>query len=797
MSVNAVNSDGSLSKIAGGINTNDTDIIKSDLSYVEPYTTATAAHAQGDCFVMNTGQLVRATSAIDIGDTITLNTNVSAVSIIELLAEKVDKVTGKGLSTNDYTDKDKATTGKLALPNTVVATDKTPFLSRQALSPEGFTGYVREKLIGASYAWNQLVQNGDFASNNNWSPYNSSFTSLSISNNIATLTFINVDSSTYKNAIYQQFSDGDKAKIGHKYLIRFDVKLSYNGSFGLDNYGGTTAKEFTANVWDSLYTIWNATSEYNTILLRARSTPAINDTAQIKNVIVSDLTLDFGSTIADYLYNLPNKGGITKLRDMGFPIDKYTPYGYGLYSVKTSGKKIINFNVWDEVWESGSVDGTTGEKEESPGRIRSKNYISVVPNTTYYCLPPSTSTGLNIYFYTIANLYIGNTGAGSSQDYLFTTPSNCTKIYFSTYGTNTNTYNHDICINISDPNKNGTYEPYSDTTYPLGNDELRGKFDLVNGEIVASGDVKESNGEITRNWKLIDLGSLAWSNFSTGAFQSQDIKNIVKKPNSNNDIIGMICPLYLVNPTNTSFENMNIGVDTNGVLYVRNDNYPSDAAAFKTAMSGVYLVYELATPTTEQSTPFADPMSLIGATTEEYIDTRDVPCPVGAERQYMGESDDRMEFPSIPGTDGKRILTSYKSGDETQYVWEKNDMPFIPFMGNLINNTFSAFLSPANGASSFKLKLTPKGGTNTSISFIIFSRYTVTAVTVAANTSNKIVQNESALNILVSGSGGSMVLNFDTNNNYALVVGSSIYDGWCIFGFIRGGNNTFDFETVV
>lgn len=90
MSVNAVNSDGSLSKIAGGINTNDTDIIKSDLSYVEPYTTATAAHAQGDCFVMNTGQLVRATSAIDIGDTITLNTNVSAVSIIELLAEKAN-----------------------------------------------------------------------------------------------------------------------------------------------------------------------------------------------------------------------------------------------------------------------------------------------------------------------------------------------------------------------------------------------------------------------------------------------------------------------------------------------------------------------------------------------------------------------------------------------------------------------------------------------------------------------------------------------------------------------------------
>ena len=49
-----------------------------------------------------------------------------------------------------------------------------------------------------------------------------------------------------------------------------------------------------------------------------------------KTYQVIDLTLAFGSTIADYLYNLSdNNGGITKLRDMGFPIDKYTSYGYG------------------------------------------------------------------------------------------------------------------------------------------------------------------------------------------------------------------------------------------------------------------------------------------------------------------------------------------------------------------------------------------------------------------------------------------------------------------------------------
>jgi hypothetical protein len=40
-------------------------------------------------------------------------------------------------------------------------------------------------------------------------------------------------------------------------------------------------------------------------------------------------------------------------------------------------------------------------------------------------------------------------------------------------------------------------------------------------------------------------------------------------------------------------------------IQVRDTSY-STAAAFKTAMSGVYLYYELATPTTEQGTAFAE-----------------------------------------------------------------------------------------------------------------------------------------------------------------------------------------------
>jgi hypothetical protein len=62
------------------------------------------------------------------------------------------------------------------------------------------------------------------------------------------------------------------------------------------------------------------------------------------------------------------------------------------------------------------------------------------------------------------------------------------------------------------------------------------------------------------------------------------------------------------------------------------DNAYSSAAAFKAAMSGVNMVYELATPTVETATPYdalqiCDPLG-----TEEYVTTGI--CPVGHVTQY-------------------------------------------------------------------------------------------------------------------------------------------------------------------
>lgn len=61
------------------------------------------------------------------------------------------------------------------------------------------------------------------------------------------------------------------------------------------------------------------------------------------------------------------------------------------------------------------------------------------------------------------------------------------------------TYNHDICINLSNPYRNGEYEAYVSQSYDYGSDVLNGIFKLdANNNLYADGDRKTSDGTITR-----------------------------------------------------------------------------------------------------------------------------------------------------------------------------------------------------------------------------------------------------------------------------------------------------------
>jgi len=606
----------------------------------------------------------------------------------------------------------KKTIANITANNTVLTTDKTPFLTRQTLNPTGFSGYVREKLVGASYAWNQLCENGDFSNGTQgWTLI--SFSS-SVSSNICTLTLTATGDNYADRVCYQGIA-------GHKYLVVAKVKPSSSnkGSFALRTYYNGTGNYAdyvfqNNNTWQfGMIIIAETTGGLNNrIRIRDGSynqvAPVVGDNANVTCCMVIDLTLAFGSTIADYLYSLTNNGGITKLRDMGFPVDKYTPYGYGLYSVKTSGKKIYGYNllgntpygggyynapIGTDLKNTSNVISYTRTNDEIvvdiTGAWNGHTFATPVLPVGHYKFAANFSS-LTSGVLVRATLYITTedyivkaidynfqyNGNNHRQDIELTEPSRLVLWIGANNPTKITAYHPIIAIK----NLSRDYEGYMETTYLLGNDELRGKFDLVDGEIVASGDVKESNGEITRKYGIVDLGTLTWEkNTASGDwtyptyFRITTAISNIKEPLSTSYYPNIICAKYRAIDA-MAVDNLNndmvISVYLNKIAIVDSSKVSLTAEQFKTAMSGIYAVYELATPTTEQSTPFADPMSLVGATTEEYIDTRDIPCPVGAERQYMGQSEDVVEIPSSPQSDGKRILISEVSGGKEQVYWD-------------------------------------------------------------------------------------------------------------------------------
>ena len=82
---------------------------------------------------------------------------------------------------------------------------------------------------------------------------------------------------------------------------------------------------------------------------------------------------------------------------------------------------------------------------------------------------------------------------------IITTPSNAHYVRF----TITNDYLSTFCINLSDPTRNGEYEPYTKHTYPLDSSlTLRGVPKLADGKLSFDGDIYPPSGEVQRRYGL-------------------------------------------------------------------------------------------------------------------------------------------------------------------------------------------------------------------------------------------------------------------------------------------------------
>jgi len=136
------------------------------------------------------------------------------------------------------------------------------------------------------------------------------------------------------------------------------------------------------------------------------------------------------------------------------------------------------------------------------------------------------------------------------------------------------------------------YKPYQGETYGI---EFPSEAGTVYG-----GSLDVLSGVLTVDRAMVDLGTLTWARFAAGdnyVFYTTDIS---KAQNYN-----FLCSQYAnSHETRQNMPDKTCGVTntTRNVFCIRDDIYTEDDV-FKSAMSGVQLCYELATPITIQLTP--------------------------------------------------------------------------------------------------------------------------------------------------------------------------------------------------
>ena len=257
-------------------------------------------------------------------------------------------------------------------------------------------------------------------------------------------------------------------------------------------------------------------------------------------------------------------------------------------------------NVWDEEWENGTFNTTTGANMVKSTQIRTKNYIPVKPSTTYYF---NANPNIWVLFFDGDKNPVPN-GADSryakdgnsvslgmdvSITRTFTSPSNAHYMRFYCQAPYGKTYNNDISINY--PSTDTSYHPYQGESKSISFKDSQGNPITVYG-----GNMNITEGEGENKARRNELGSLNWdylpvsSSFPYGAFYTAIY---LKKYGEKN----FVTDCYKMSNNDFSVDKAMLGNTGANTIYIMDSSFNGDVTAFKESLNGKYIVYERTDPT--------------------------------------------------------------------------------------------------------------------------------------------------------------------------------------------------------
>ena len=387
--------------------------------------------------------------------------------------------------------------------------------------------------------------------------------------------------------------------------------------------------------------------------------------------MVIDLTILFGSaTIADYIYTLEQATAGSGVAWVKQYIDLDSYHAYSAPTIKSveglESHVTVGFNQWDEEWRNGYYN-TSGVFVENSGYVASKNLIPVISSALYH-FHASGNFG-RVCWYDFGRAYI-RSDTPSASDFNLYAPSNARYASFDMQGAYGNTYNHDICINLSDPSRNGQYEPYEKHSYPLDSTiTLRGIPKLVDGKLVAEGDWYEPSGKQTvRYAEYTFTGNETWAMYTAWGSDHTAAFNYLPNAKGGADSAIMATYPYIDQSGALSGDATGIFIRSDNHVFYVSDPYITDADKAKEKFpAGTKIVYAIITPTTSTASPYSEVEICHPNGTEEFV--TDSPVPVGHLTEYVFDIRGQVEKLKAPTTDGTYKYQCTVVNGKPTYSW--------------------------------------------------------------------------------------------------------------------------------
>ena len=486
-------------------------------------------------------------------------------------------------------------------------------------------GFRLDAIKGRTLAWNQLVRNANFEDFSAWSVGTGKLT-IDTTNHTATLVS---ESALDNTEIRQQMIDGRSMLNGHRYYASFKattrkkvniVAITYYGGAAYPRtiFSDATIQAGETRTFSKVFD-FKSGDGYNLFGFSLRGTGC--DFTIYGGLKLIDLTLMFGAG---------NEPSTVEEFEAMFP-EAYYPYNAG--TLKSNDAEALETGGFNE------IDTASGElssqyfghyyvnNDGTLMSLASNNAfrVKVFPNTAYYY---KKSSGENlggpgiIRFEDADKNFISFNLSGYSEAYVaFTTPVNAAYIVISV----ASGVSYAMQLNLSDASRNGQYEPYWKRRIELGLKSFKvkdgqGNVITITGGLKSAGSVYDEivGNKYVKRVGSVDLGTAA-------VLQSSQVANAyvfdfgpsIAQPTSSTiqtAIVNAVCERYIaVAYQNIADKTMayrqSSSPNARGIIIKDSAWNGYSESQVKSAMSGVMLYYELATPIEYE---LAEPMPMTG-----------------------------------------------------------------------------------------------------------------------------------------------------------------------------------------